>query len=134
MIYHVFRIAQIGVLCSDVVFATHRLAFHFDVGFVHVPAIIAGPTTSFLEISCKIPAKPFGPVSNGFVCKRKSSHIEHLDDVPQAQLVTNVMDYNLEHNFSGIFQVVERRPRSLVVVLAAGSTLESLVTKLGGFL
>ena len=85
-----------------------------DIAFIHIP----GPRFLLTSFGTQLIGDEWGkarfPVSNGLMGELKASFQIEFSLVAQTQLLPQPPEDNEKNNIGGIFQIVERRPCTLV--------------------
>jgi hypothetical protein len=90
------------------------LALHLQVRLVHVPPSAHFSFAFATDVLGQLRSKPLLPIPYGLVRELEAAEEKHLRQIPQAQLVPQSAEDDLENDIGGEPEVVERRARTLV--------------------
>src|SRR4051794_29112276 len=122
---------------DQIAFAVNRpiqitpLAFYFHVRLIDVPAPACFSLPFAADVLGQQRSKAFFPLPYGFMGELEAAKQEHLRQIPQAQLVQQPAEHDLEDDVCGKLEEVEWSAGSLIGLASAVATSKDSVAEFG---
>ena len=125
------RVDQIAVPVNGAI-QIAPLALNFHVGFIDIPAPAHFPLPLATDVLSQQRSETLLPLPCGFMRELESTQQKHLGQIPQAQLIQQPAEHDLEDDVGGKLEMVERSARSLIELSPAVGTPKYNVAEIRG--
>jgi len=125
------RVHQIALAINGAIQIT-PFAFDLEVRFVDIPAPTRFPLAFATDVPGQQRSKTFLPLPYGFMGELEPAQQKHFRQIPQAELVAQPAQHDLEHDVGRKLEVVERGARSLIRFAPTVPAAEDRVPEIRG--